>query len=290
MGPTMTARAAGRAGASAVRCLLAASSLCLLAAAAPLGQGAGYAIGKQDVLNIVVFQQPDLSGKFTVENDGTISFPLLGRTKVEGLTVQAAEQTLQTLLAEGFVRKPQVTIVVEQYRSQQIFVMGEVKSPGGYPFTGTLTLLGALALAGGATETAGWEVLLVRPASPTDAAGPTLPSGEGESSQATRIDLTELQRRGAVGTLALQPGDTLFIPRAETVFVFGHVSKPGEYAIRKGTTLLQALSLAGGLTDRGSTKRIKVRRIVDGTETELSLKLQDLVKPGDTIVVKERFF
>ena len=261
----------------------------LLAAAAPFAQPAGYTIGRQDVLTVAVYEQPDLSGKFTVENDGTISLPLLGRTKVEGLTVQAAERTLQALLADGFVRKPQVTIVVEQYRSQQIFVMGEVKSPGGYPFTGTLTLLAALALAGGASEHAGAEVVLVRPASPADAARPILPTG-GESSQITRIDLTELQRTGAVGALALQAGDTIFIPRAETIFVFGQVSRPGEYPIRKGTTLLQALSLAGGLTDRGSTKRIKVRRTVDGRDTELSLKLQDLVRPGDTIVVKERFF
>ena len=93
-----------------------------------------------------------------------------------------------------------------------------------------------------------------------------------------------------MGTLSLRPGDTIFVPKAETIFVFGQVAKPGEYPIRKGTTLLQALSLAGGVTDRGSTRRISVVRVVDGRELEKGMKLHDLVQPGDTIVVKERLF
>jgi polysaccharide export outer membrane protein len=253
-------------------------------------QSSEYAIGPQDVLIITVWEHADLSGKFSVEADGTISFPLIGRTKVGGLTVQSAEQVLQKLLSDGYVRQPQVRIAVEQYRSQQIFVMGEVRSPGGYPFTGELTLLEALAKAGGATERAGSEVVLVRPADGAHTSGPVLPDAKGGASQVTRINLEELQRKGSVGAVELRPRDTIFVPKAETVFVFGHVARPGEYPIRSATTLLQALSLAGGVTDRGSTRRIQVVRIVDGRETKLDIKVHEIVQPGDTIIVRERFF
>ena len=251
-------------------------------------QPSEYAIGPQDVLTIVVWEHADLSGKFTVEKDGTISFPLIGRTKIAGLTVQVAEGALRKLLADGYVKQPQVSIVVEQFKSQQIFVMGEVKTPGGHPFTGELTLLEALARAGGATERAGSEVLFVRPAS-ANVSGPLSPESQGQA-QVTRIDLTDLQHKGSVAALGLRPGDTILVPKAETIFVFGQVAKPGEDPIKKGTTVVQALSLAGGLTERGSTRRMRVIRVAGGKETEIDIKLHDLVQPGDTLVVKERFF
>ena len=274
---------------AAVRVALTLALLC--PAVTPLfAQSSDYVIGAQDVLVITVWEHPDLTGKFSVEGDGTIGFPLIGRTKVAGLTVQQAEQTIHKLLAEGYVKQPQVSIAVEHYRSQQIFVMGEVKSPAGYPFTGELTLLEALARAGGVTEKSGSEILVVRPAGGANVSGPALPPRDGESADVTRIDLTDLQNKGSVAALRLRPGDTIFVPKAETIFVFGQVTKPGEYPIKKGTTLLQALSLAGGLTERGSTRRLKVIRLTGGKETEIGIKLHDLVQPGDTIVVKERFF
>ena len=272
-----------------IRLLLLVLSVCVWPPDA-LTQPVGYAIGPQDVLTIVVWEHADLSGKFTVEKDGTIGFPLIGRTKVAGLTVQDAETTLRKALADGYVKNPQVSIVVEQFKSQQIFVMGEVKTPGEYPFTGELTLLEALARAGGVGDRAGSEVVVVRPAADATASGPLLPESQGQASQVTRIDLTELQNKGAVAAFGLRPGDTIFVPKAETIFVFGQVVKPGEYAIKKGTTLLQALSLAGGLTERGSTRRIKVIRPAGGKETEIGIKLHDPVQPGDTVIVKERFF
>jgi polysaccharide export outer membrane protein len=80
------------------------------------------------------------------------------------------------------------------------------------------------------------------------------------------------------------------VPKAQSVFVSGQVKAPGAYAVDPGTTVLQVLSLAGGLTDRGSDNRIRIQRTVDGKKTELNAKLTDVVKPGDTIIVRERFF
>ena len=83
----------------------------------------------------------------------------------------------------------------------------------------------------------------------------------------------------------------IFVPRAESIYVFGQVKAPGAYPLQgKNTTVLQALSLAGGVTDRGSTSRIQIVRIVDGVKKEIKAKLTDVVRPGDTIVVRERFF
>jgi len=86
-------------------------------------------------------------------------------------------------------------------------------------------------------------------------------------------------------------GDTIFVPRAESVYVFGQVKSPGAYGLQqKNTTVLQALALAGGLTNRGSMNRIQIVRIVNGKKQEISAKLTDVVRAGDTIVVRERFF
>jgi len=90
--------------------------------------------------------------------------------------------------------------------------------------------------------------------------------------------------------MTLLDGDTINVPKAQSVFVAGQVKSPGAYAVEPGTTVLQVISLAGGLTDRGSDSRIRVQRTVSGKQVEVGVKLTDLIKPGDTIIVKERFF
>src|SRR5438309_10669523 len=100
----------------------------------PSGPAADYTVGAQDVLTITCYDQADLSGKFTVETDGTFSYPLIGRVKVGGLTLRALEALVkQRLKAEGFFNNPQVTVSVDTYKSQRIFIVGEVRAPGTYP-------------------------------------------------------------------------------------------------------------------------------------------------------------
>jgi polysaccharide export outer membrane protein len=249
-----------------------------------------YVVGPNDVLTITVYNQPQLSGKFVVEADGTFAYPLLGRVAAGGLSIRAVEDKVRQGLADGFLKDPQITATVDQYRSQQIFVMGEVKQPGPLQFTGSMTLIEALARAGSVTERAGTEALIVH----SDAGGAAVPapiaSANTTRGDAIRIDLQKLQSGTLAQNLALRPGDTIFVPRAQTVFVSGNVRMPGEYVIRVGMTVRQALALAGGVTDRGSTRRVQIIRLVDGKETTISGDLQKTVEPGDTIVVNERFF
>jgi polysaccharide export outer membrane protein len=259
----------------------------LLLAGTGVAAQTDYTIGPQDVLTIAVYDQADLSGKFTVDADGSLTFPLIGRVSAGGLTLRALEEVLRKRLADGYLRNPQVSVSIEQYKSQRIFVMGEVRSPGAYQLTGEMTIIEAIARAGSTTPQAADEVMVVRPrqARPD---GPVLPT-DGDA-EVLRVNLREIQEGALSKNVQLRDGDTLVVQKARSVYVFGQVKAPGAYPADKDTTVLQALSLAGGVTDRGSTGRIKIIRTVDGKKKELKVKLTDLVEPGDTIIVAERFF
>lgn len=257
-------------------------TLWLCAVVAPMSAQTDYVVGPQDVLTVTVFGEPELSGKYTVEQDGTFTFPQIGRIKGGGSTLRGLEQELRAKLADGYLKNPQVAVAIENYRSQRILVMGEVRSPGEYQLNGEMTLLSALARAGSTTATASREATVVRPRKN--------PRPDQEPSEVIKVDLAELQAGNMTLNLQLQDGDTVNVLKAQSVFVAGQVKSPGAYAVEPGATVLQALSLAGGLTDRGSDSRIRIRRTVNGKAEEISVKLTDVVKPGDTIIVRERFF
>jgi polysaccharide export outer membrane protein len=246
-----------------------------------------YRVGPQDVLTITSYDQADLSGKFTVEADGTFTFPLIGRVKAGGLTLRGLEESLKARLKdEGFFKNPQVTVSVETYKSQKIYVIGEVRSPGPVSLSGDISLVEAIARAGSTLPSASGEVIIVH-ATP-DATGPTLPSA---NANAERIDLLALQNGVVKQNIVLRDGDTISVPKAESVYVVGQVKNPNAYALQqKNTTVLQALSLAGGITDRGSMSRIKIVRIVKGDKKEIKVKITDVVEPNDTILVGDRLF
>ena len=250
-----------------------------------------YLIGAQDVLTITVWDSPDLSGKFTVETDGSFTFPLIGRVKAGGLTLRQFEAELKKKLADGYFKNPQVSVAVETYRSQRIFIVGEVRNPGTYQLTGDMTLIEAIARAGSTTPAAAPEAIVVRAPAGKQTDGPILPGQREDAPDSQRVNLRNLQSGVLSQNIALRDGDTIFVPRAESIYVFGQVRSPGAYALQDAqTTVLQALSLAGGVTDRGATGRIKIVRVVKGEKKELKVKLGDLVLPGDTIIVPEKFF
>ena len=267
-------------------------SLTLLGVLAPVGLFAqtDYLVGAQDVLTITVFGEPELSGKYTVEQDGTFTYPQIGRLKAGGLTLRDLEADLKKKLADGYLKNPQVAVAIETYRSQRILIMGEVRSPGEYQLNGEMTLLAALLRAGSTSATAGHEVLVVRAPKRSAASAASGTSGESHDPEILRIDLAELQAGNLALNMRLQDGDTINVPKAQSVFVTGQVKSPGGYAVDRGTTVLQILSLAGGVTDRGAEGRVHILRTVDGKQKDLKAKLTDLVEPGDTIVVPERFF
>jgi polysaccharide export outer membrane protein len=261
-----------------------ASVLVIASSAKAFSQPSEYVVGPNDVLAVTVLNQPTLSGKFTVVADGTVSYPLLGPVKVAGLSLEALERDLTAKLADGYLKKPVVSVTVEQARSQFVFVTGEVRQAGTYPLLGRTTALEVLLKAGVLTQTAGTEVLITR----DPAAG-----GLAADGAVLRVSLEALQKGDPAQNVLLHPGDHIFVPRAELpipVYVMGLVKTPGFYQLAKGATVLQALAQAGGVTDRGSTRRVKIVRKVDGKNAEIDGTLEDVVQAGDTIVVKRRFF
>jgi polysaccharide export outer membrane protein len=248
-----------------------------------------YVVGPQDVLTITSYDQADLSGKFALEADGTFTYPMIGRVRAGGLTLRGVESAIKKqLIDDGYFKNPQITVAVETYKSQRVFIVGEVRTPGTYPLSGNTNLVEALARAGSTLSSASGDAIIVHAGE--DAAGPTLPT-QTDAADIVRVNLRELENGAFELNALLRDGDTIFVPRAQAVYVFGQVRNPGAYNLQQqSTTVLQALSLAGGVTDRGSTSRIKIIRIVDGEKKELKTKLTDIVQPGDTVVITERFF
>jgi polysaccharide export outer membrane protein len=258
-------------------------------------QAANYVLGPQDILSITVWDQPDMTGKYTVEGDGTFAFPMVGRIKAGGLKVRDVETAIKKRLADGYIKNPQLSVGVEQYRSQRIFIVGEVRSPGAFPLTGDMTLIEALAHAGSLTGDASQEAVIVRAPAPPRADSPAAaapaPSEQSdgdETAEVLHIDLKKLAAGVLSQNVRLRDGDTIFVARVENIFVLGQVKSPGPHPVQKDTTVLQAISLAGGTTERGSTGRIRLIRTVNGKQVELKAKLGDIVQPGDTIVVLDR--
>ncbi|OFW16286.1 MAG: hypothetical protein A3F70_03735 [Acidobacteria bacterium RIFCSPLOWO2_12_FULL_67_14] len=259
----------------------------------PAAQSANYVVGPQDVLIITSYDQPDLTGKFTIDADGSFTYPLIGRVTVGGMTLRQVEEMLEKVLVDqGFFRSPQLTVSVEQYRSQRIYIVGEVRTPGAYPLSGDMRLVEALALAGSTLPTASGEAVVVHPSEQGILVDPLAPDPTAsDSGNVVRVDLRLLENGDLSQNVDLRSGDTIFVLRAESVYVFGQVRNPGAYPLRdKQTTVLQALSLAGGVTERASTGRIQIVRIVDGKKAEMRVELTDFVLPRDTIIVPERFF
>jgi polysaccharide export outer membrane protein len=251
------------------------------------GQAGDYIIGAQDVLSITVFDQADLGGKYAVELDGSFSFPLIGRVQAAGMSIRDIEAQLKAKLTKGYFKNPQVTVAIDQYRSQHVFIVGEVRNVGAYPLTGGMTLIEALAKAGSPTPAAGDEVIVVR-----GGGNGAIPVAlDRETRETVRLSLRDLQSGTAtVRNVDLRDGDMIYVPRAESVYVFGEVKNPGSYPIQPGMTVLQALSLAGGLTQYAAANRLEVSRLVSGAKKKIKVKLDDMIQPGDTVVVPERFF
>lgn len=252
---------------------------------APPQHDVNYVVGPSDILRVTVFGEPQMSGHFRIENDGSISYPFLGRLHVGGQTVAAVAASVKTGLAAGYLRNPQVTVEVVEFKSQSVFVMGEVRTPGKYVLSGSATLLDALALAGSMTPGAGADVLILHPKQ-GDTSLPKLP-GAGDA-EVEHVSLRDIEAGKLSSNVVIRDGDTIFVPKVDRFFVIGMVRNAGAYPLERNMTVLQAISTAGGISERGSNRRLKIVRIVDNKRKEIDAKPTDIVQPGDTIVVPQR--
>jgi polysaccharide export outer membrane protein len=265
-----------------------AASLFLQAPAPESSPGSGaYEVGPGDLLKVTVFGSDALTQTVVIRPDGTLQFPLVGRVDATGRTPESLAGHLAELLANGFVRNPQVSVVVQEYRSHRVFVIGEVGSPGTYALTGPTTVLEILARAGLSPSAVEADVSIIRAKDP--AAGPVRPNEPG-AAEILRFRLADLRLGDVSRNLVLRANDTVLVSPGPRVFVSGEVRNPGSFAYSRGLSARQAIALAGGLSEDGSWKGIRVVRTVEGETRELKARPEDPVLPGDIIEVRAKLF
>jgi polysaccharide export outer membrane protein len=247
-----------------------------------------YTIGAGDIIIISVWGHGDLTKEVVISEKGTFSYPLIGEVKAAGLTVNGLEAKLVELLSNGYVINPNVSVRIQGYQSKTVYVLGQVRSPGSYSLHKETSLIEIISRAGGVTDNAGWIIEVVRP-SERSLDKPVIPH-EAKKEDIIRVDVEGLLGGRPEDNIRIEGGDTIFIPPAAFYYIFGEVKRPGSYKLMRDTTVLKAVILAGGFTEKASKRRIKIRR-KEGAETiKVRVKLDDPVLPQDTIIVPESFF
>lgn len=251
-----------------------------------------YRIGRQDLLEISVFDVDELDQTVRVSDDGSITMPLLGRIAVAGLTKSELEQLIARLLEDRYVRDPQVTVFVKEFESKKVAVSGAVKRPGTYEMLGTKTLLEMISMAGGLDQDLGKNIVVFRP-------------DEDGTTKRLAVDLHKLiYDADPELNLVVIPGDIIYVPTVEKIriFVSGAVRNPDLYEVPRDepVTVLKAITLAGGTTDRAAEKKVQILR-TDPNGERVSLivnlravkrgKVEDpILQEDDIVLVPEAFF
>jgi polysaccharide export outer membrane protein len=239
-----------------------------------------YRLARGDTIRITVFQVPDLSLEARITEAGVISYPLLGSVALAGATIAEAEQRIAAGLRNGnFVKQPQVSISVAQARGNQVSVLGHVGRPGRYPLeTGEVRLTDILANAGGVAP-GGGDLVVVEG------------TRQGQPYR-VEVDLPSVFNSGGrVKDVLLENNDVVWVERAPTIYVYGEVQRPGPLRLERNMTVLQALAAAGGLTQRGTLRALRVsRKDSQGRTIETEPKLVDTLRPDDVVFVRESLF
>jgi polysaccharide export outer membrane protein len=247
-----------------------------------------YTIGPRDLLQITVWGHDDLTRDYPVGEDGAVAFPLLGRVPAGGLTTKQLAARLAELLEKDYLVNPQVLVSVKEYLSKKVHVFGEAERPGLVYLTGPTTLFEVLSKAGGLSKTAGKQLILVRNHRSSTAAG------LGNGSAILRLSLEKIQVGDTSENIVLQDEDTIFVPRARAFFVLGEVRNAGTFPLERTITVLEAVNLAGGFTDKAAPGLVKlIRQQTEGAQETLSLDLSGAVprdrgvilQEGDTLIV-----
>jgi polysaccharide export outer membrane protein len=262
-----------------------------------------YRIGPQDLLQISVFEAPELNRTVRVTASGEISLPLLGAVQAADLTPKTLESVVQELLRRSYMKDPHVGVFVQEMQSHPVSVFGAVKKPGVFQIGSAKTLVEVLSMAEGLAEDAGDTVIVMRGAglpgpSESDSAAETMSEPKEESNSpvtnvsrasegrapgnTVEINLKDLLESGnARDNVAVYPGDVVKVTRAGVVYVEGEVKKPGGFTLKtnENISVLQAVAMAEGLTHTASRGRARIIRTDEatGTRTEIPLNLDKML-------------
>lgn len=239
-----------------------------------------YRLGAGDVLRITVYDQPDLLTEAEVSEGGTVMMPLVGAVQVGGKTrAEAAAVLAESLRRGGFVKEANVVVRVIEFRSQQVAVLGEVTKPGRYPISRPSSVAELISVAGGITAKGSPMVVVTR----TDGKG---------TAKREEVNVNEQIAADAAGkALMLRAGDTIFVPSAPVFYIYGEVRQPGSYPLAPEMTVLQAVSVGGGITARGTERGIRLeRRGPDGGVKSYMVRGTERIQANDVLRIPESWF
>ncbi len=224
-------------------------------------------IASGDLLNISVYDSPELTQKVRVESDGIVQLALIGPTKVAGLTAQqAAEMIAHELNSHNFLLHPQVNVLIEEYASQGVSVTGEVQHPGVYSVLGSRTLLDVISMAGGLSNAADTNITIRHRTGTEENVSVNLKNDDARTSLENNVQV--------------YPGDLVVVPRAGIVYVLGDVNRPGGFTMQNNgkITLLQALAQAGGTNRSAAMNGATLLRKTASGYVSKQIRIGDLVR------------
>ena len=222
-------------------------------------------LGPGDLIHVSVYEMPELDQRFRVSDQGTATLALIGELKVAGMTADELSREIATKLREGdFVRRPNVTVLVEEYTTQGVAVIGEVNKPGVIPIYSGRNVLDILSAAGGLKDTASTEILIRR---------------QGQPGDPERVQLGRDRQSLSGPMVQVNPGDQIVVPVAGIVYMLGDLNRPGGYVMSENgkISLLQALTMAGGVTRTASENRTRLLRSTPNGYEEKSIALKDIM-------------
>jgi polysaccharide export outer membrane protein len=224
-------------------------------------------IGPGDLLHITVVRESELDQHIRVLDSGEIVLALVGNLSVQGLTPAQAAARIADKYRDGkFLLHPEVSVLVEEYATETVTIMGQVAHPGSFHIAAPRTLIDVLSLAGGLTEVADRHIVIERKAKDND------------QDERIRVFLSNRADAALNADVLVRPGDTVVVPKAGIVYVLGDVAHPGGYVMQNDSqlTVLQAIALAAGASKTASEKRVRLVRNVDGLTQSLDLPLRDM--------------
>lgn len=236
-----------------------------------------YRVGQDDVLEIVVFEIPELGITARVTASGYVSLPLIGAVKVFGMTTLELATQLEDSLRENYVIEPHVTVLIREYASQPVSIIGAVKTPGIYQIKGQKRLLDMLSMAQGLAPNPGSTIQVIRAsaAMPVENDAATPPG-------MVAIDIEELLEQGKTElNIPIYAGDVINVLQAGSVFIVGELNSPNQYVLRNGrnVTVTQAVALGGGFAQDAKPEASMIIRVhLDGTREEIPVDTEKIFK------------
>lgn len=256
-----------------------------------------YRLGPEDEIEIKVWDHEDLTRKTRIGLNGSISYPFIGEIKAGGMTVLELQKEIERRLSPKYIIDPHVSIAVTEYKSQKFFVVGNVQRPGTYPLTKNIGVVEAISLAGGISSAtgsgskptvSGAVAIIVRAIPGGKADQPRMPD-QTPAGQKETVSLSAAMVGNPKHNLEIKNGDTVYVPNL-MFYATGEVKSPGRYPFDENMTVLMAVTTAGGFTDKASSKGTFILRDTEGGKKKIKVGLEDLILPGDTVVVPESWF